>query len=126
MLEIYEGLNTLDLLSHYALWHNQTLVYFVNKKFEFLDKDKQEEILKFYQEYLPDDILEKIIANNDHTVMFNTLDSALINVISWFPALDYLPDSDYYWHTYVIGPDGEFEYENIVAKPKPEEPAEGA
>jgi hypothetical protein len=126
MLEIYEGLNTLDLLSHYALWHNQTLVYFVNKKFEFLDKDKQEEILKFYQEYLPDDILEKIIANNDHTVMFNTLDSALINVISWFPALDYLPDSDYYWHTYVIGPDGEFEYENIVAKPKSEEPAEGA
>ena len=126
MLEIYEGLNTLDLLSHYALWHNQTLVYFVNKKFEFLDKNKQEEILKFYQEYLPDDILEKIIANNDHTVMFNTLDSALINVISWFPALDYLPDSDYYWHTYVIGPDGEFEYENIVAKPKPEEPAEGA
>jgi hypothetical protein len=126
MLEIYEGLNTLDLLSHYALWHNQTLVYFVNKNFKSLDENKQQEILSFYEEFLPDDILQKIIADNDHTVVFSTLDSAMVNAASWFPAIDYLPDADYYWHTYVIGPDGDFEYENTVYKPKPEEPAEGA
>lgn len=59
MLEIYEGLNTLDLLAHYALWHNQTLVYFVNKNFKSLDDNKQQEILSFYEEFLPDDILQK-------------------------------------------------------------------
>ena len=126
MLEIYEGLNILDILSHYALWHNQTLIYFVNKKFEFLDENKRQEILAFYQEHLPDDILEKILLSRENIILCNTTDSALINAISWFPSLDYLPDADYYWHTYVIGPDGDFEYENTVYKPKPEEPAEGA
>jgi hypothetical protein len=123
MLEIYEGLNTLDLAMHYALWHNKTLVHFVNKNYESLSSDKKNEIHSFYEEFLPDDILEKIKQGIDHTVVFETLDSAMVNASSWFPAVDYLPDVDYYWHTYVIGPDGEFEYENTVYKPKPEEPA---
>ena len=124
MLEIYQGLSIFDMLSHYALWHNKTLVYFVNKKFEFLEETKKNEIIEFYKDYLPDDIIEKILANIHQTAIFDTVDSAIFNVSSWFPPIEHLPDSDYYWHTYVVGPDGEFVYENITVVPKPETPAE--
>jgi hypothetical protein len=126
MLEIYEGISIFDLLSHYALWHNKTLVYFVNKKFQFLEESKKAEIIAFYRDYLPDDIIEKIEANNHQTIIFDNVDAAILTVSGWFPAIDYLPDSDYYWHTYVIDSGGEFVYENIVTKPKPKESDEGA
>jgi hypothetical protein len=126
MIEIYDSYSVYDILFDYAERNNCALIYFYNELYSSFDADKKQEILSYYEEFLPEDILLKIKNTNERIVKCETTDSAVMNATEWFPAVDYLPDSDYYWHCYVISPEGEFEYENIVIKPTPEEPAEGA
>jgi hypothetical protein len=126
MIEIFNILNTFDLLFDYAQKNNCALIYFYNENIKNCNDEKLAQIFEFYAEFLPEDLVENLKQGVNNTVKHLTTDSAIMNAIEWFPAVDHLPDSDYYWHCYVISPEGDFEYENIVIKPKPEEPTEGS
>jgi hypothetical protein len=126
MIEILNTLDTFDLLFDYAQKNNCALMYFYNSSIKNCSEEKRAEIFNFYAEFLTEDMLENLKQGVNIAAKFGTTDSAIMNAMEWFPAVNYLPDSDYYWHCYVISPEGDFEYENIVIKPKPEEPVEGA
>lgn len=126
MIQIFNTLNTFDLLFDYAHNNKCALIYFYNNAIKNCSEEKRTAIFNFYAEFLPDDMLENVKQGVNIAAKFETTDSAIASATEWFPLVDHLPDSDYYWHCYVISPEGDFEYENIVIKPKPEEPVEGA
>ena len=126
MIEIYDSLNIFDLLYNYAESNNCAVVYFVHKNFKDLTEDKQNEIFSFYEEFLPDDMYETLKQGRYNIIKFGTVDAAIMNAIEWFPPKVSVPDEDYFWTCYVIGPQGDIEYQNLDPVEHPEESDEGA
>lgn len=118
MIEIYDSYSVYDLLFSYAEKNDCALMYFYNPFYSCLDESKKNEILLFYQEFLPEDILLKIKNTNECIIKFETVDYAVMCASEWFPPEENLPELCYYWKCYVVSSSGEFEYENIIVKPK--------
>jgi hypothetical protein len=119
MINPYSFTNFLDILCENAKSSGFSYLFFYNPYFAKLQQDKKEKILKYYKEHLPEEVYYAIKQEFQNVLKYVSADSAIADASSWFPAVDYLPDSDYYWHCYVISPEGDFEYENIVVKPEP-------
>lgn len=122
MINPFSFTNFLDILCENAKVSGFSYLVFYNPWFVKLDQDKKEKILTYYREFLPDEVFYALKQEIQNVLKYISVDSAIMDASSWFPAIDYLPDSDYYWKCYVISSTGEFEYENIVIKPKTEEP----
>jgi hypothetical protein len=114
MINPFSFTNFLDILCENAKSSGFSYLVFYNPWFSKLDQDKKEKILKYYGEHVPEEMLYALKQEVQNVLKYVSPTSAIMDASSWFPAVDYLPDSDYYWHCYVISPEGEFEYENIA------------
>jgi hypothetical protein len=114
MIEVFNSLNIFDILYQAAEINKCAYVYFYNRKLETCDDENLvEKVYSYYEEFLPDDLLLIIKANQDNIIKFLTEDSAIMNAASWFPKKDQLLDDsgefledEYYFNCYVIDAGG--------------------
>jgi hypothetical protein len=110
-----------DLIASYTQRYQCSCLYFDLTRFNALDEAKKEIVIKFYEEFIDEYVLDIIRQGRFNTIRFDDEDLATINAVAWFPKIDYCPDEDHYIHAYVVNVYGDIVWENIPEKKLTEE-----
>lgn len=124
MIEVFDSKSHLDILSEYCSQNKCSVVYFTNKIFERSeDSEVKNNVILFYSEFLPDDLIEILKKQRDNIIKFENNETAIINATSWFPKKHQLPGEEYYWYSCVVDSSGDIIFENLSTE---EELSKGA
>lgn len=124
MIEVFNSKSYIDIMCEYAQQNNCAIIYFKNKIVENTeDQELKTKVFSFYEEFLPDDLLLILKQNRDNCIVFESTDSAISNITSWFPKREYLESDEYYWYACVIDNQGDIVFENLPTRPYLEEGA---
>lgn len=108
MIEVFNSKSYLDIMCEYTAQNNCALVYFSNSNLQ-----NKEEVFSFYEEFLPEDMLEILKQGRDNAVRFESTDAAILSATSWFPKRHQLPSDEYYWYSCVVDSFGDIIFENL-------------
>jgi len=110
---VTEGLSIFELMSDYCVSHNKCLLYFNNPLWASFDDEKKSEIIEFYSDYAPDDIIEEIRQGRNCVIEYNNDDVAVLNAAEWFPPRKYCPSPEYYFRVLVMDTSSDIVFENL-------------
>lgn len=113
MITVIEGLSVFELASSHCVMNNKCLLYFNNPLWASFDDDKKEQILAFYADFAPEDIITEMRLGRNCVVEYSSEDVATLNASEWFPPLSVCPEADYFFKSLVINQQAEIVFENI-------------
>jgi len=114
MIEIFNAKTVFDIFSEYTIKNQCSLLYFKNIALENCkDEELKNKVFSFYEEFLPEDMLSILKRQTFCAIEFKSVDTAITNIISWFPKRNLLESDEYYWYACVIDDNGDISFENI-------------
>lgn len=113
MITVIEGLSIYELISNYCILNNKVLLYFDNSLWSSFDEDKKNQILEFYSDYAPEDIIEELKQGRNCVIEYTSEDVAIMNASEWFPPKKYCPSPEYFFRCLVFNVNSNIVFENI-------------
>lgn len=113
MITVIEGLSIFELMSSYCVLNNKCLLYFHNPLWASFDEKKKSEIIEFYSDYAPEDIIEEIKQGRNCVIEYTSEDVAILNASEWFPPKKYCPAPEYYFRAIVMDNTSDLVFENL-------------
>lgn len=113
MITVMEGLSVFELASSHCVMNNKCLLYFNNELWASFDENKKEQILAFYADYAPEDVIEEMRQGRNCVFEYTSDDVAMLNASEWFPPLSYVPEPDYFFRALVIDQNANIIFENL-------------
>ena len=113
MITVIEGLSVFELASSHCVMNNKCLLYFNNALWTSYDETKKEQILAFYSDYAPDDIIEEMRLGRNCVIEYDNEDVAVLNASEWFPPSSVCPDADHFFRALVINQQADIVFENL-------------
>ena len=113
-LQTFSSARDWDQIEAYASTISGALVYWENPRLELADADAKKIVLDYYKidEEIPTDLAIKLDGNYYGYIEFRDSDVAFDFVTDYFPRKDEVSDDTYWYHCYVVRPDGVVEYDN--------------
>ena len=113
-LQTFSSARDWDQIEAYASTISGALVYWENPRLELADADAKKIVLDYYKidEEIPTDLAIKLDGNYYGYIEFRDSDVAFDFVTDYFPRKDEVSDDTYWYHCYVVRPDGVIEYDN--------------
>lgn len=113
MITVIEGLSIYELISNYCILNNKVLLYFDNSLWSSFDGDKKNQILEFYSDYAPEDIIEELKQGRNCVIEYTSEDVAIMNASEWFPPKKYCPSPEYFFRCLVFNVNSDIVFENV-------------
>ena len=113
-LQTFSSARDWDQIEAYASTISGALVYWENPRLELADADAKKIVLDYYKidEDIPTDLAITLDGNYYGYIEFRNSDLAFDFVTDYFPRKDEVSDDTYWYHCYVVRPDGVIEYDN--------------
>ena len=113
-LQTFSSARDWDQIEAYASTISGALVYWENPRLELADADAKKIVLDYYKidEDIPTDLAITLDGNYYGYIEFRDSDLAFDFVTDYFPRKDEVSDDTYWYHCYVVRPDGVIEYDN--------------
>ena len=113
-LQTFDSARDWDQIEAYASTISGALVYWENPRLELADADAKKIVLDYYKidEDIPTDLAITLDGNYYGYIEFRNSDLAFDFVTDYFPRKDEVSDDTYWYHCYVVRPDGVIEYDN--------------
>ena len=113
-LQTFSSARDWDQIEAYASTISGALVYWENPRLELADADAKKIVLDYYKidEEIPTDLAITLDGNYYGYIEFRDSDLAFDFVTDYFPRKDEVSDDTYWYHCYVVRPDGVIEYDN--------------
>ena len=113
-LQTFSSARDWDQIEAYASTISGALVYWENPRLELADADAKKIVLDYYKidEDIPTDLAITLDGNYYGYIEFRNSDLAFDFVTDYFPRKDEVSDDTYWYHCYVIKPNGVIEYDN--------------
>lgn len=113
-LQTFSSARDWDQIEAYASTISGALVYWENPRLELADADAKKIVLDYYKidEEIPTDLAITLDGNYYGYIEFRNSDLAFDFVTDYFPRKDEVSDDTYWYHCYVVRPDGVIEYDN--------------
>ena len=113
MITVIETISVFELISNYCVLNNKCILFFDNSLWNSFDEKKKDEILEFYSEYAPDDIIQTIKQGRDCAIEYTNEDVAILNASEWFPPKKYCPAPEYFFRCLVFNEKADIVFENL-------------
>jgi hypothetical protein len=113
VITVIEGLSIFELISSYCVLNNKCLLYFDNSLWSSFDEDKKNQILEFYSDYAPEDIIEELKQGRNCVIEYTSEDVAIMNASEWFPPKKYCPSPEYFFRCLVFDSSSDIVFENL-------------
>ena len=113
MITVIEGLSVFDLASSHCVMNSKCLLYFNNPLWASFSENKKNEILRFYSDYAPEDIIEEMKQGRNCVFEYDIEDVAILNASEWFPPSNYCPDPEYFFRALVFNQQASIVFENL-------------
>ena len=113
-LQAFDSARNWDQIEDYASSISGALVYWENPRLEVTSDDAKKIVVDYYKidEEVPAELALKLESNYYGYIEFNNPEVAFDFVVDYFPRKDEVSDDTYWYHCYVVRPDGVIEYDN--------------
>tara|TARA_B100000575_G_scaffold105147_1_gene83798 strand:+ start:19276 stop:19653 length:378 start_codon:yes stop_codon:yes gene_type:complete len=113
-LQTFSSARDWDQIEAYASTISGALVYWENPRLELANADAKKIVLDYYKidEEIPTDLAITLDGNYYGYIEFRDSTVAFDFVTDYFPRKDEVSDDTYWYHCYVVRPDGVIEYDN--------------
>ena len=113
-LQTFDSARNWDQIEEYASTISGALVYWENPRLEVTSDDAKKIVIDYYKidEEIPADLAITLESKYYGYMEFNNTDVAFYYVTDYFPHKDEVSDDTYWYHCYIVRPDGVIEYDN--------------
>ena len=113
-LQTFDSARDWDQIEAYASTISGALVYWENPRLEVTSDDAKKIVIDYYKidEEIPAELATTLESKYYGYIEFRSVDIAFEFVTDYFPRKDEVSDVTYWYHCYVIKPNGVIEYDN--------------
>jgi len=113
-LQTFDSARNWDQIEAYASTISGALVYRENPRLEVTSDDAKKIVVDYYKidEEVPAELAATLESKYYGYIEFRSVDIAFKFVTDYFPRKDEVSDDTYWYHCYVVKPDGTIPYEN--------------
>lgn len=113
MITVIETISIFELINNYCALNGTCILFFENPLWSSFDDEKKNQILEFYSDYIPDDIIETIKQARDCAIEYKIEDVAIMNASEWFPPKSFCPSPEYFFKCLVFNQNSDIVFENL-------------
>jgi len=113
-LQTFDSARDWDQIEAYASTISGALVYWENPRLEVTSDDAKKIVVDYYKidEEVPAELAVTLESKYYGYIEFRNAEIAFDFVTDYFPRKDEVSDDTYWYHCYVVRPDGVVEYDN--------------
>ena len=113
-LQTFDSARNWDQIEEYASTISGALVYWENPRLEATSDDAKKIVLDYYKidEEVPAELAVTLESKYYGYIEINNADVAFDFVVDYLPRKHEVSDDTYWYHCYVVRPDGVIEYDN--------------